>query len=112
MSIKFKAFGNQQSPMKEKRDCKECGVPLKDWQVKEGYDLCLDCYKESRKSSHEILKEKALEEESQEDAENEEEEDTETEEEVDEGVKEIDDEDLGYGSGHLEDDLQGEEEED
>ena len=104
-------FENSFVLMKEKRDCKECGVPLKDWQVKQGYDLCLDCYKE-KKSSHNMLKEKALEEESQEDAENEEEEDTETEEEVDKGVEEIDEKDLGYGSGHLEDDLQGEEEED
>lgn len=97
--------------MKEKRDCKECGVPLKDWQVKQGYDMCLECFNE-KKSSHEALKEEALEEESQQDAENEEEEDTETEKEVDAGVEEIDEEDLGYGSGHLEDDLEGEEEED
>ena len=93
--------------MKQKKDCKECGAPLKDWQIKEGYDLCLDCYKESRKSTHDFLKEKALDDESQE-----EEEDTDTEEEVDRGLEEIDDEEFGYGSGHLEDDLQGEEEED
>lgn len=110
MSIKFKAFEKQLFSMKEKKDCKECGAPLKDWQIRGGYDLCLECYREKRKSSHEILKEKALEEESQEDAENEDERETETEEEFDEGIEEIDDEDLGYGSGHLEDDLQGEEE--
>jgi uncharacterized Zn finger protein (UPF0148 family) len=52
--------------MKEKRDCKECGVPLKGWQIKQGYDLCLECYNSKRtvrKSSHEILQEKAIEEE-------------------------------------------------
>ena len=98
--------------MKAKKDCKECGAPLKDWQAKEGYDLCLDCYKSSRKSVHDTLKAKALEEESQKDAEGEEEEDTETEEEVDRSVDDIDPEEFGYGSGHYEDDLQGEEEED
>jgi len=76
--------------MKEKRDCKVCGVPLKDWQVKRGYDMCLDCYNE-RKSSHRILKEEALEEETE---------------------KEIDEEDLEHSSSNLEDDLQGKEEED
>ena len=35
--------------MKEKKDCKECGIPLKDWQVKQGYDLCLECYNSSKK---------------------------------------------------------------
>jgi len=30
--------------MKIKKDCKECGSPLKDWQIKQGYDLCLECY--------------------------------------------------------------------
>ena len=49
--------------MKEKKDCKECGTPLKDWQIKQGYDLCLECYKSKRKTSHEILHEKAIEEE-------------------------------------------------
>jgi len=39
--------------MKEKKDCKECGVPLKDWQVKQGYDLCLECYN-SRKNKKTI----------------------------------------------------------
>lgn len=34
--------------MKEKKDCKECGIPLKDWQVKQGYDLCLECYNSSK----------------------------------------------------------------
>jgi uncharacterized Zn finger protein (UPF0148 family) len=97
--------------MKEKRDCKECGAPLKDWQVKQGYNLCLECYRNMRKSSHELLKEKALEEETEKVFDDEfEEEVTETEKEVDEGVEEIDEEDLGYGSGHLEDELEGEEE--
>ena len=53
--------------MKEKKDCKECGVPLKDWQVKQGYDLCLGCYKSKkttrRKTSHELLQDKSIEEE-------------------------------------------------
>ena len=98
--------------MKEKRDCKECGVPLKDWQVKQNYNLCLECYNEKRRSSHDILKEKALEEESQKNAQDDSERHTETEEKVDKGVEEIDEKDLGYGSGHLEDDLQGEEEKD
>ena len=48
--------------MKEKKDCKECGVPLKNWQVKQGYDLCLECYK-SKKTSHELLQDKSTEEE-------------------------------------------------
>ena len=52
--------------MKEKKDCKECGVPLKEWQIKQGYDLCLKCYnskKTIRKTSHELLQEKAIKEE-------------------------------------------------
>jgi len=98
--------------MKEKKDCKECGIPLKDWQVKQGYDLCLKCYNSKRtgKSSHEILKEKAVEEESKKNLNDESERDTDTEKEVDVGVKEIESEDLGHGSGHLEDEEQGEEE--
>ena len=96
--------------MKEKKDCKECGVPLKDWQVKGGYDLCLECYNSKRKTAHERLKEEAIEEESEEDAQDESERETETEKEFDKGNEEMDSEDLGYGSGHLEDELQGEEE--
>ena len=97
--------------MKMKKDCKECGAPLKDWQVKEGYDLCLECYNEKRKSSHELLKEKAVEEETEKVFDDEfEEEVTETEKEVDKGVEEIDEKDLGYGTGHLEDEVEGEEE--
>jgi cobalamin biosynthesis protein CobT len=52
--------------MKEKKDCKECGAPLEDWQVKQGYDLCLECYKSKktgRKTSHELLQDKSTEEE-------------------------------------------------
>jgi uncharacterized Zn finger protein (UPF0148 family) len=97
--------------MKKKKDCKECGAPLKDWQIKEGYDLCLECYKAKRKTSHELLKGRALKEETEKVFDDEfEEEVTETEKEVDEGVEEIDDEDLGYGTGHLEDEVEGEEE--
>ena len=50
--------------MKKKKDCIECGVPLKDWQAEKDYDLCLECYNEKnekRLSSHQILKDKALE---------------------------------------------------
>ena len=67
--------------MKEKKDCKECGIPLKDWQVKQGYDLCLECYNSKRKPSHEILKEKAVEEESEKNLNDESEKDTATEKE-------------------------------
>jgi len=53
--------------MKEKKDCKECGTPLKEWQIKRAYDLCLDCYNEMKskkfKTVHELLQEKAIEEE-------------------------------------------------
>jgi len=55
--------------MKEKKDCKECGAPLKDWQVKQGYVLCLECYKSKktrRKTSHEFLRDKSIEEEGEE----------------------------------------------
>lgn len=97
--------------MKKKKDCKECGTPLKDWQIKEGYDLCLECYKEKRKSTHELLKEKAVKEETEKVFDDEfEEEVTNTEKEVDEGVKDMDNEEFGYGSGHLEDEEEGEEE--
>lgn len=34
--------------MKVKKDCKECGSPLKDWQAKQGFDLCLECYNSNR----------------------------------------------------------------
>lgn len=37
--------------MKEKRDCKECGKPLKDWQVKQGYELCSECYSSGRRKA-------------------------------------------------------------
>jgi hypothetical protein len=91
--------------MKEKKDCKECGAPLKDWQVKQGYDLCLECYKSKRKTSHEILKEDAMKEENEEKINDESErEDVEEEEEVEEV-------DLGEDNEHLEDEDQGEEEE-
>ena len=84
--------------MKEKKDCKECGIPLKDWQVKQGYDMCLDCYNsKKRKSSHEILKEDAIKEED----------DKEVKEEMKE--EELVEEDLGENNGHLEDDEQGKE---
>jgi len=49
--------------MKEKKDCKECGTPLEDWQIKQGYDLCLECYNSKRKTSHELLQDKSTEEE-------------------------------------------------
>ncbi|MFH0929358.1 MAG: hypothetical protein V1818_03310 [Candidatus Aenigmatarchaeota archaeon] len=102
--------------MKPKKDCIECGVPLKDWQAKQDYDLCLECYNEKQikkeKSTHETLKEMAIDEESEKTADDESERETETEKEVDEGIKEIEDEELGYDSGHLEDDLQGDEEDD
>jgi uncharacterized Zn finger protein (UPF0148 family) len=101
--------------MKEKKDCKECGTPLKDWQVKQGYDLCLKCYNSGRvakKSTSEDFEEEAAEEENEKELNDESEEDTDTEKEIDEGVKELDEEDLGFGSGHLEDEDQGEEEED
>lgn len=100
--------------MKKKKDCKECGVSLKDWQAKQDYDLCLECYREkkNRPSAHEILTEKALEEEAQKITEDDSERHTEIEKEIDKGVEEIDEKDLGYGSGHLEDDLQGEEDDD
>ncbi|MFH1229859.1 MAG: hypothetical protein V1678_05570 [Candidatus Aenigmatarchaeota archaeon] len=100
--------------MKIKKDCNECGKPLQDWQIKQGYSVCLDCYNSKgtkKKSLHEDLKEIAVEEESQKGVNDESEKDTETEKEIDAGVKEIDSEDLGYGSGHLEDEDQGEEEE-
>lgn len=55
--------------MKEKRDCKECGKPLKDWQVKNGYELCQECYGSSRRKvskpaegSEEVKKECVTEE--------------------------------------------------
>jgi ssDNA-binding Zn-finger/Zn-ribbon topoisomerase 1 len=99
--------------MKIKKDCNECGKPLADWQIKQGYTQCLDCYnapKAKKKPLHEELEEIAVEEESEKNVNDESETDTETEKEVDEGVKEIASEDLGYGSGHLEDEDQGEEE--
>jgi len=53
--------------MEKKKDCKECGAPLKDWQVKQGYDLCLECYKSKKtapkKTSHEILQDGSAKEE-------------------------------------------------
>lgn len=36
--------------MKRKKDCKICGTPLKDWQIKQNYDLCLECYREGKKN--------------------------------------------------------------
>ena len=48
--------------MREKKDCKECGTPLKDWQVKQGCDFCLECYKSKRKTTHELLQDKSVEE--------------------------------------------------
>lgn len=98
--------------MKVKKDCIECGVPLKDWQAKQDYDLCLECYNEKqakkKESVHEKLKEMAMEEENQKELQDDSERSTQTEKEVDKGAEELDDEDLGYGSGHLEEDLQGE----
>lgn len=75
--------------MKEKRDCKNCGVPLKDWQVKQGYDLCLECYNETKKPNvvKNLLKEEAIQEE-------------------EDLVEEL----LGEDNEHLEDDLENEEE--
>jgi uncharacterized Zn finger protein (UPF0148 family) len=93
--------------MKEKKDCKECGAPLKDWQVKQGYELCLECYKSKRKTSHEILKEKAIEEDGAKEIKNESEEKEFKEETEEEALVE---ENLGEDSGHLENHLQGEEE--
>jgi len=93
--------------MKEKKDCKECGVPLKDWQIKQGYDLCLECYKNKRKTSHEILKDKAIEEEGEVEEKNVKvRKETRDEMEEEEGVEKT----LGEGNEHLEDEEQGAEE--
>jgi len=93
--------------MKEKKDCKECGVPLKDWQIKQGYDLCLECYKNKRKTSHEVLKDKAIEEEGEVEEKNVKvRKETRDEMEEEEGVEKT----LGEGNEHLEDEEQGAEE--
>ncbi len=83
---------------------------MKDWQVRQDYDLCLECYNERRgkkdKSVHEVLKEEAIEEEGQQEIK-----DKKKRKEL-EKIKEeeeLADQRLG-DSGHLEDDLQGEEE--
>ncbi|MFH1474212.1 MAG: hypothetical protein ABIE55_04985 [Candidatus Aenigmatarchaeota archaeon] len=95
--------------MKKKKDCIECGVPLKDWQAKEDYDLCLECYNEKQikknKSAHETLKEMAIEEEGQQEIK-----DKKKRKEFEKIEEEEDLADQRLGdSGHLENDLQGEE---
>jgi len=91
--------------MKKKKDCIECGAPLKDWQVRQDYDLCLECYNEKRgkkdKSVHEALKEEGQQEIKDEKKRKELEKIQEEEELADQRLGD---------SGHLEDDLQGEEE--
>ena len=97
--------------MKEKKDCKECGAPLKDWQVKQGYDLCLECYKSKktrRKTSHELLRDKAIEEEGEKEIKDVKER-KEIRDEMEE--EELVEEYLGEDNEHLEDQEQGEEEE-
>ena len=102
--------------MKEKKDCKECGAPLKDWQIKQGYDLCLECYnskRTSRKTSHEILKEEAIEKKSQKVFDDEEDVTDKEDKEMQEVEKDTFVEgDLGEDNGHLENYVQGEEKED
>jgi len=97
--------------MKEKKDCKECGTPLKEWQIKRDYNLCLDCYNDMKskkfKTVRELLHEKAIEEEGEESIK-----DMKKRKEVKEQMEEeaLAEQDLGEKSGHLEDHLQGEEE--
>ena len=97
--------------MKKKKDWKECGAPLKEWQIKRDYDLCLDCHNEKKskefKTVRELLHEKAIQEEGEEkikDDKKKKEIKEETEEEA------LVEQNLGESSGHLEDYLQGEEE--
>jgi len=96
--------------MKEKKDCKECGAPLENWQVKQGYDLCLECYKSKkttrRKTSHELLHEKAIEEEG-EIEEKDERKRKETRDEMEE--EEEVEENFGEVNEHSEDEEQGDE---
>jgi len=90
--------------MKEKKDCKECGAPLKDWQVKQGYDLCLECYKSKRKTSHELLQDKSAEEEGEvEEKDNKKRKETRDEMEEEEEVEE----NLGEANEHSGDEEQG-----
>lgn len=92
--------------MKEKKDCKECGASLKDWQVKQGYDLCLECYKSKRKTSHELLQDKSAEEEGEvEEKNNKKRKETRDEMEEEEEVEE----NLGEANEHSGDEEQGEE---
>ena len=99
--------------MKKKKDCKECGSPLKDWQVKQDYDLCLECYNERKqkedRSVHETLQEEAIKEEGEKEIKDE----NETKKiKLEEEEIVFVEKQLGEKGGHLEDDLQGEEEED
>lgn len=92
--------------MKEKKDCKECGKPLKDWQIKQGSDLCLECYKSKKKTSHELLHNKSIEEEGEvEEKNNKKRKNTRDEMEEEEEV----DENLGEVNEHSEDEEQDEE---
>ena len=93
--------------MKEKKDCKECGAPLKDWQIKQGYNLCLDCYKSKKKTVHETLQEEAIAESGEREIKGEKEFKEFKEEEEEEALVE---ENLGEDDEHSEDDLQGDEE--
>ena len=97
--------------MKKKKDCKECGTPLKDWQIKRDYDLCLDCYNEMKskkfKTVRKLLHEKTIQEEGEEEIK-----DVKKRREVKEQMEEeaTIEEHLGEKTGHLEEHLQGEEE--
>lgn len=96
--------------MRKKKDCKECGAPLKDWQIKQDYDLCLECYNERKKKGdtpiREVLAEEAIKEEGEQEIKDEKERKESLEQKEEEALVE---QNLGERSGHLEDDLQGEE---
>ena len=98
--------------MKEKKDCKECGVPLKEWQVKQGYELCLECYNSKkttrRKTSHELLQDKSAGEEGRE-----EEKDVKKRKETRDEMEEEEEveENLGEANEHSGDEEQGDKEE-
>jgi hypothetical protein len=98
--------------MKEKKDCKECGAPLENWQIKQGYDLCLECYNSKkttrRKTSHELLQDKSAEEEGEKEEKNEHERketrDEKEEEKEGEGGLGEDNSDKDQGEKEIEDD--------
>jgi len=95
--------------MKTKKDCKECGAPLKKWQIERDYDLCLECYNETKKlkPARELLHEKSVQEEGEEKIKGEKERKKKKEQMEEEAEVE---ERLGEDSRHLENHLQGEEE--